>query len=404
MQEELLEQSINKIKQGVSLAEAVFAVSDGQKPDLENMLLAARMLAALPKNQPPKPVLQRKYALLAQKRPKLFLSFLHLSRFSAASLGSAFLLAALILGGLKASASLPGQPLFAIKRTAENVRLKFVMDEAAKAQLQLEFAQNRLNEAQVILSNPSSNKQQEIAALNELASQTKTAADSVQQLAASQPLEQNNHPIVSRLATLAQQQNSVIDKAQSGDEGVKAAAQSAANVSNTAAAQASQIKKYLAIAQAAQDPIALVDLSADPDAVSISGTIQKLDKQSLVVEKVEFAINDQTQVTDLAGNPLSYLSLAVNSKVKISGKKQGSKILAQNIIPLNDSGLGEVEGAATSTPASSASSTPQQDQTSTPASLKTSVAATSSQEILPAPDKPRLGSFIIENPNPQYSP
>lgn len=58
--------------------------------------------------------------------------------------------AALSVGGLTTAAagSLPGEPLYAVKTTAEGIQLRLTLDPVANTHLQLQFAQRRLDEAQ----------------------------------------------------------------------------------------------------------------------------------------------------------------------------------------------------------------------------------------------------------------
>lgn len=400
-----LDNYIEQLSHGKNAGQVILNMPGQEQAEAASLAKISSALLGLPKLQAPAPVMRRKYILLPENK-KIWLPFLHISNFAAGSTAALMLLAVFAIGGYQAWSSLPGQPLFAVKRTAENVRLKFIMSSEAKAQLQLAYTQNRLDEAQAILTNPQSNKQQEIAALQELASQTKTAADSVQQLALNQPLQNNSRPIVSKLENLTKQQDNLIANTHSNDSDVTVAANSAGDASKTASDQVTQIKKYLAIAESTQDPIAMADLSSDPDTVSISGLVSKTDKDSLTVEKLQFQITDKTEIKDLAGNKVAATDLKTGAKVKVSAKKDHDKLLAQNIITLGsdaNNSDGQVKGAATSTPNVNASSTNQTvNQTSTQGSLKTPPDDATSSPI--SDTKIPAGSFIIENPNAQYSP
>jgi hypothetical protein len=266
------------------------------------------------------------------------------------------------------------------------------MSEAAKAQLQLDYAQNRYNEALVILNNPQSSPQQEVAALNELQNQTTTAAKSVQNAALKQPLDQTSHPLVSKLENLTTQQAALIKTSKNTDEQVKVAASDAAKATQDTNTQIGQIKKYLTIAESSQDMNAgLVDLSTDPDIVSISGVINRVGIASVTVEKTAFQTNDKTEVTNLSGKKFAFEILKPEIKVKISAKKIADSLVAQNIIILSPefNDKPEVKGSSTSTPVS---------ETSTPISIKPTSPSPTPEE------KPKLGTYLIENPNPQYQP
>lgn len=401
--EKLLEQSVNKLRKGTDLEEVVLSVPKENQEELKALLQTSLLLMKVPTQEAPTPSFRRKYILEPVKQ-KFWASIFHVSRFAAGSTAFIVLFAIFAIGGYKALQSYPGQRLFSVKRTAESFRLKFVMSEASKAHLQLAFAESRLNEAQAILNNPASNKQQEIAALQELSKQTQTATESVQQVAHSQPLDSSSHPLVNKLETLAKQQTQLIAKTQeeNQDADVKIAANNAAGASESATNQAGQIKKYLTIAESSVDPITLADLSSDPDpnTVSISGVIQKIGLYSITVEKTPFQITVKTDIKNLNGQKLNFDDLKLEQKIKISGKKDNSSIVAQSILVLNKDEIedGQIKGASTSTPEST--TTPAQTGTTTPSILKPT-----NENLQPLEsENPRLGNFIIENPNPQYKP
>jgi hypothetical protein len=57
------------------------------------------------------------------------------------------------IGVAAAQSSLPGQPLYSLKRQSEQIRLQFTSDAERQAELRLEFAGHRLNEALALLAN-----------------------------------------------------------------------------------------------------------------------------------------------------------------------------------------------------------------------------------------------------------
>jgi hypothetical protein len=66
--------------------------------------------------------------------------------------GSFLIVASLAVGGAVAALqSLPGQPLYPFKQAVENVQLKLADSESEKASLQIKFANNRLEELEMVL-------------------------------------------------------------------------------------------------------------------------------------------------------------------------------------------------------------------------------------------------------------
>lgn len=398
MQENLFNKILENQKKGLEYEPMILELSQEDQKTVNELTKISGLLFSMKKNPVPAPTRQRKYALISEQTK---ISFFHFSRFAAGSVSLALLISVFTLGGYQAAASLPGQPLFKVKRTAENVRLKFVIDKKAKAQLQLSMAQNRLKEARVVLNNPSSNKKQEIAALTELASQTKTAVESVQELTINQPLQKESHPIVSELESLANEQKQVIKQVKTEDEEIKVAAVGATNEAGNAALQAVEIKKYLAIAEAGQGPETLVELSNDPNQVSVFGIVQELGQGSIVVEKTRFLIDQNTEIKNLQSKKITIQDLKIDMRVKVVGKKDQGKILAQSITQFNLADIsGEIKGTSTSS-LETATTTPavNQVQTSTPGSI------INQENYEPVPvQKTRVGSFLIEDPSPKYNP
>lgn len=397
MQENLFNKILENQQKGQAFESIILELSKEDQNTARELIKISSLLLSAKKNIVPSPERKHKYARVSEKAQ---ISFFHFSRFAAGSISLALLISVFTVGGYKAMASLPGQPLFKVKRTAENVRLKFVVDKKAKAQLQLLMAQKRLKEARVVLNNPDSNKKQEIAALTELAGQTKTAVESVQELTINQPLEKESHPMVSELETLANEQKQVIKQIKTEDEEIKVAAVDATNQAGNAALQAVEIKKYLAIAEAGQEPETLVELSNDPNMVSVFGILQELGQGSIVVEKTSFLINQNTEIKNLQSKKIGIQDLKIDMRVKVIGKKDQEKIVAQSITLFNLSDIpGEIKGSSTSSPENSTTTPVNQVHTTTPSSLinQDTKEAASLQ-------KSRVGSFLIEDPSPQYNP
>lgn len=73
---------------------------------------------------------------------------------AAATVALALLIVALSVGGLVAAAqgSLPGEPLYSLKRTAETVRMALTLDPAAQQQLQSQLDHERQREVRAVLA------------------------------------------------------------------------------------------------------------------------------------------------------------------------------------------------------------------------------------------------------------
>ena len=121
--------------------------------DREIAVLAAE-LQSIPLLNAPHAKIRRKYALASEPIPlwkNLVFSFRY-------SIGIAILLCVMFTSGIAYSTagSLPGEKTFGLKKSAEQFRVKFALNGAQRAYLQLQIAKKRLNEAQQIVQNQNS--------------------------------------------------------------------------------------------------------------------------------------------------------------------------------------------------------------------------------------------------------
>jgi Domain of unknown function (DUF5667) len=73
-----------------------------------------------------------------------------------------------LAGAVAASAdALPGQPLYAAKRSVEQVRLAFTFEKVARGERLLELADVRVDEAEALLRQDASGRNDDVAAVNE---------------------------------------------------------------------------------------------------------------------------------------------------------------------------------------------------------------------------------------------
>jgi alpha-L-fucosidase len=256
--EEILDQNIKASKQG--------SVLKNDDKELLELLNVADSLYKLPKKAIPKPAMQRKFMLAPVKI--LWYSRFHFSKLATVSMSAILLFSAAGATGYAAWHSVPGQALFAIKKSAEGLQLKFAATPEKKATLYMEFSQKRLMDAQKVLNNPNSEPEFTKAAISELINQTKNTVDAVQTITKNESLDKAK-PMVNALENITAKQDQLIKEIKpEGNSDIVAKAKESASESATKLAE---IKKYIEVATNEQ---ALVNLNGKKEAEKTSEEIK----------------------------------------------------------------------------------------------------------------------------------
>lgn len=352
--------------------------------EISSLLKLSASLFNLPKNPVPTPLMNHRYATAKVK--SLWYTWMHITRLAAASTTAMLLLSAFAVTGYATYNSAPGQTLFAVKKSAEKLQMVLAYNQNQKASLQIEITQKRLDEARTIFQNPTSNIQQEKAALAELTDQTRNAIEVVNTITANNPKADNNHPLLSSLETITKQQQNLLKEIKPSGE-IDEAAGTALVALNKNSAKISEIKQSIAIASNDQT---LAKLNGDPNSVAVLGKISSISKTGATVEKTTFSFDSQTVIKNAEGKIITSESLKPETKVSISGKKDGEILVAKDILVVNEIG--------TEPEVKSASTTPD-----TKPSTSTTSSSTISEPVKPTVNPNQAqGSYIFEDPNPQF--
>jgi hypothetical protein len=391
-------QAIEMLKKGRSKEEVLLKFAEA-KNELAPLLEISAALLSVPKNIVPTPLMRRKYA--EAKVKTIWLAWLHVSKFAAVSASAMLLVSAFSVTAYEASKSTPGNLLFALKQGEENLRLVLASSQNQKASLQVAIAQQRLDEAKQVFSDPGSNQQEQSAALAALSNQTASAIAQVNTVAAADPKSDINHPLLNSLENITSQQKTLLSQIKP-DSQIKLAASSALAALNSNTAKISQIKQSIAIASSNQE--ALAKLSADPNSIAAFGEISRATGSQITVEQITFNVTSQTVINDGLGNTLAFSDLRDGEKASVVGEKNNSLLLAQQIFVTGSaststaSGTPEVKSAITQI-ANTATST---SASSTVQGAKITSGNTPSNSTSTAPD-PNIDSVktIFEDPSPQ---
>ena len=252
LSDELLDQCISAVRRQECTVEACLAAHPAVQSDLEPLLrLSARLQSAQSLRAPVAArvaIQQRLQALPVMPPPRRSLIPVFLSasgrrqarpRLNLAPLLAALLLVVLLgssLGIVAASAqSLPGDFLYPVKRAQESLALNFALDEVYRADLRLEFASRRIDEA-VTLSqtNRAGAASQSLADYNDLIQSELDFLNHANGLTPSQQAELANR----LLAELSRQEASLNTLAQDAPQAVQDTIATALTTSQAAHNQA----------------------------------------------------------------------------------------------------------------------------------------------------------------------
>ncbi len=383
--ENIYNKAMDMLHSGHSKEEVLFVFPDYEK-ELSPLLDISLTLSTLPKNIVPEPAMQRKYILAPTK--SFWLAWLHISKFAGVSMSIMLLVSMFLFTSLISLRSAPGQVLFSVKKTTEQLQVILAYNQDKKADLQIKITQKRLNEAREIFNNPNSDTKDEQAALKELTNQTNNAIEVVSSVTKNNPQSDKNHPLLITLETLTKDQQNLLTEIKSSNE-VRLEANTAQLALNESSAKITEIKNLVAIASNDQ---ALTKLNSDLNSVIVLGYITKITKDEITVEKTNFIINTQTIILDESGKNISAIDLKLNTKVNVSGTKNINHIIATKIILTNpEASEAIVKGTSTGTITTIITKT---------ATATNSSVTISTEEVLD-PNQ-AIGSFILEDPAPQF--
>ncbi|MHB8870953.1 MAG: DUF5667 domain-containing protein [Candidatus Doudnabacteria bacterium] len=293
--EQYLDHAISRIQNGENISLVVSDYPQNVQEDLASMLAMVKTVSSLPLKAVPTPTKRKLYLEHQQNRsfvPQFLNSFKMLSTVLAS-------IVILISGTSFAAAnSIPGETLFTLKKNFQQFRLTLTTNPEKRADLQLEFAVQRLQEAKQALSENDTEKSK--AAIAELQTQTKAALKEVKVAVA---ISSNNTDIVEKAETIAKSQNTLV--AQSDTKGAEE------NEAQTKTAL-HEIKKIVAASN--EESNAIINPAAK---VETTGKIKSIEDSIIVVGVNTFQILNSTEFFNKDGSLLTASDIKVGDTVKI---------------------------------------------------------------------------------------
>ena len=394
--EEILNDAIIELRKGAPKQEILSKYPETMM-ELEPLLELAEVFWHMPKNQPPKPAMQRKYALATVAVKFAWFAWLKTSKLAAVTMSLVLLLTTGVGAALAAHEALPGSPFFSLKKVEERIRLALATSATTQAKLQVQFANNRLSEAQVIFNNPKSGPEAQQAALSALVNETQNTVNAVSAASKDSKFDQNGHPIVNSLEPFAKKQTALLNQIKAESKDTSDAAKSAILATKESTAKITEIKNFII---AASNEQTLANLELGPNAVTISGFISKLAKDNVTVEKTSFIISDQTSIKNADNNISDVNSLRVNGKIKLVGHKTDNKLFADQIFIIKADVQNTEKENSDPVIIDPVKEDKNPNITSTPKSILNLPAAPVKTEP-PVNPNTATGGLIIEDPSPQ---
>jgi hypothetical protein len=250
-----------------------------------------------------------------------WMTFPSMLKIASGVLGMVLIVVSLGIGtAVAALQSVPGQPIYPLKKIVENIQLKLTSDPSAKANLQIQFANNRLDELTSVIDQTNSG---EISAANaqkivaQTVSNLQKATAAINTTSANPANSKPKASTLTKLVDLSNKQTAVLKPlltaASISDEGdVKAVLEQALETSS--------VTKEEAIKNIESAGLQVEDQPIDLNSVSASGEITTLSTDAISISTAKFLLTKDTKYVNIKSTDLK-----VGVKVQVSGEVRDDK-------------------------------------------------------------------------------
>jgi hypothetical protein len=366
-----LDQALKELKNGANIEDVILNLPAKVRPEIAELLRVAEDIKALPLQAIPVPAHRRLFLQHTVEKISRFTLFIQTMRTGYAI--SAAMVILLIAGTATATdRSLPGNPLFGLKKAFEVAQIKIVAHNPASiAQLELSLANQRLNDAQQVFSDQSSNSADKAQAVQELNSQTQLALNQIQQVASSQA--------VAKDPTIIQNLENLTSKQASLQSQVNPTAGQSAETQNQQALKT--IKNLVAVANDQSGTSIPSQKTAQA-----SDVVTNISASTITVGKNVFQIDSSTTFVAANGSALKLSDFYEGDLVTVTGIVSGELNIAQ-IITLNKKYVAPVTTTNSSDTTDTSTVSPSTDN-----------GASSIPETVNQTQNNITGGFILESP------
>ncbi len=315
MTAEILDKAIAEIRNGAEISAVVSNYPVEVQSELQAMLEIFALATSLPRKAVPTPAKRRLYL---QHQPKAFsiASLFESLRLAPIAMG-AFLL---VLTGTAyaAQSSLPGEKLFVVKKSYESLQVKLATNPEKRADLQLQIAAQRFEDAQKVLANDS-NEDSKKQAIEELNQQTVVALNDIKSSAVS--ISNNNPDLVKKAEDLTKNQSSLVATADP-----KIVDSTALKKTQESKIALKDIKTLIAAAN--EESGATI---APVTKITLSGPITAVKDNTITMAKNQFVVDSETIIATNENHPLTLADLSVGQQISIEAKVSAGKNIAEVI-------------------------------------------------------------------------
>ncbi|HEX5430286.1 MAG TPA: DUF5667 domain-containing protein [Patescibacteria group bacterium] len=346
--EKIIDEISNRLSRGRDIS---FWQND---PKLAPIVSILSKLSGMPKTKIPQAEFARVRSQIATRinspsesklRRGFWSRFPAYAKFTTAIVGSVLIVISLGIGtAVAAMQSVPGQTIYPLKKIVENVQLKLTRDPAARANLQIKFANNRLDELSTVLAQnqagviPDDRTQAIVSqTISDLQKSTAAALNSSN---AAPSASSGQVTALNKLVDLSNKQTEVLtpllSAASIADDGqVKIVVQQAL--------QTSQISKEEAIKNMENAGLKVDDNSvtideAPANQTNANGTITALTDNSVSIGTATFLLTDDTKYVNIKRTDLKQgLAISITGEVQADQKTYALTITAVSADTSSDS-------------------------------------------------------------------
>jgi hypothetical protein len=266
---------------------------------------------------------QTAFGMFLQSLPRIL-------RVGGGLIGGILILISMTIGTVvSALGSVPGQPIYPVKKVVENLQIKLANTDAEKTNLQIKFANNRLEELEKVLEQ---NKQGKVSGAEVQKIVENTIKDVTKATGAVSDVSPDNDQadqpqtnLANKLVDLTTKQTALVQAATSQSDGdVKAELEKALEASK--ASQEQTIANIEKAGMKVEGSPVVTEEDAEPDDVSASGQITKLTETDFSIGSAKFLLTNETKFVNMKRDDLK-----VGQIVNIKGQLVNSNTYATEI-------------------------------------------------------------------------
>jgi hypothetical protein len=332
---EQLDEMIRRYKAG-----EFSGVQTSSKPDEDGLVSMVSLLNDIPKANVPKADLTRiktkildRISLPSSSDSKALFGIAALRfiprfiRITGGVVGGFMILLSLTIGtAVAALESIPGQTIYPVKKIVENVQLQLANTEEQKTNLQIKFANNRVDELETILQKQKEGKVSDAQVQKVVVNTVKDIQKTSENVSAQSKIDPKVD-LLTKIVNLSNKQSAIIQAAQVDSEGeVKLELEKALEVTKITKEQAIENIERAGLVVENDNVIVIEEEKLDEDDVMTQGKLTAVSATSLSIGSAQFLLTKTTEYVNIKP-----VDLKVGVIVKITGEIKDKKTYATKV-------------------------------------------------------------------------